>query len=164
MSGLDVDAVTALYDAIVSHAQTSGLFSGGVTDHEPLNPPAAGLSCAVLLGPLVPIGRASGLNVTSGRLEFQVRIYSTRVQLPAGGIDRQMLRAVATLLAAYSDDFELLATGGIPEGLVRMIDLLGAYGTPLQAQPGWLTQDGAPYRVTEITLPLILNDMWGQRA
>lgn len=161
MAGLDADAVTALYDAITSHAKTTGLFNGGTTDHEPLNPPAVGLSCAVLLGPLVPVGRASGLNVTSGRLEFQVRIYSPRVQLPAGGTDRTMLRAVATLLAAYSGDFELV-TGELAAGLVRMIDLLGAYGTPLQAQPGWLTQDGAPYRVTEIILPLILNDMWGQ--
>lgn len=163
MSGLDVGAVTALYDAVISHAQTTGLFSGGTTDHEPMNPPAAGLSCAVLLGPLVPIGRASGLNVTSGRLEFQVRVYSPRVQLPAGGIDRQMLTAVATLLAAYSGDFELI-TGEIAAGLVRMIDLLGAYGTPLQAQPGWLEQDGVPYRVTEIILPIIANDIWGQSA
>lgn len=163
MAGLDTGAVTALYDAVASHAQATGLFGGGTTDHEPLNPPAAGLSCAVLLGPLVPVGRASGLNATSGRLEFQVRVYSPRVQLPAGGIDRDMLQAVATLLAAYSGDFELI-TGELDEGLVRMIDLLGAYGTPLSAQPGWLTQDGAPYRVTEIILPLILNDMWGQNA
>ena len=105
MSGLDADAVVTLYDAVVSHAQVTGLFGAGVTDHEPLNPPATGLSAAVLLGPLAPVGRASGLGATSGRLEFQVRIYSPRVSLPSGPTDRTVLRAAAVLMAAYSGDF-----------------------------------------------------------
>jgi hypothetical protein len=163
MAGLDVDAVVALYDAVVSHAMAVGLFSNRVTDHEPLNPPSTGLSCAVLLGPLVPLPRASGLRKTSGRLEFHVRVYSPAPQLPAAGIDRGMLKAVATLMAAYSADFSLV-TGSVAEGLVNMIDLLGAYGTPLSAQPGWLTQDSVPFRVTDIVLPLILNDMWSQAS
>lgn len=162
MAGFDVDAVTAIYDALVSHASVTGLFGAGTADHEPLNPPGTGMSCAVLLGPLAPI-RASGLRSTSGRLEFGVRIYSPAVQLPAGGVDRKLLQAASTLLAAYTGDFGLVV-GEIAAGLIRMIDLLGAYGTPLSMTPGWLTQDSVPYRIAEITLPLILNDMWSQES
>jgi hypothetical protein len=163
VSGLDVGAVTALYDAVLSHAQGSGLFNAGVTDHEPMNPPAVGMSAAVLLGPLTPAGRASGLRATSGRLEFQVRLYLPRVQMPQSGIDRQLLQAAAVLMAAYSGDFGLVA-GEIADGLVRMIDLLGAYGTPMQMTPGWLDAEGTPFRVADIVLPVILNDMWGQAS
>lgn len=161
MSGLDSAAVTAIYDALLSHAQSLRLFEA-TTDHEPLSPPGTGLSCAIMLGPLEPV-RAGGLAATSGRLEFQVRIYSPRLSLPASGVDRALLKAVTTLMNAYTGDFDLL-TGNIAAGLVRMVDLLGAYGQPLRGSPGWLVQDGAHYRVYEITLPLVLNDIWGQVA
>ena len=163
MAGLDVAAVTAIYDAVVSHASGTGLFASEVLDHEPLNAPGTGLSCAIMMGPLVPVGRASGLGKTSGRLEFTAQVATPMTQLPAGGVDREMLQAAAVLLAAYSGDFELV-TGEIAEGLVRMVDLLGAFGAPLQMAPGWLEFAGTPLRVVRITLPLILNDMWGQSS
>ena len=53
-------------------------------------------------------------------------------------------------------------TGSIAAGLVRCVDLLGMYGTPMQMTPGWLEADSAPFRVAEITLPVVLNDMWIQ--
>lgn len=157
---LDADAITAIYNAVSSHAQTLGIFDR-VDDHEPSSPPGRGLTCSILLGPLAPARAASGLAATTGRLELSIRIYAPRVQLPAGTLDRDVLSATCTLLAAYSGDFELV---DVPDGLVRCIDLLGAYGNPLEATPGWLTQDGTPYRVVEIALPLILNDMWGQAS
>ena len=119
MAGLDVAAVTAIYDALVSHASGTGLFSSEVLDHEPLNAPGTGLSCAIMMGPLVPVGRASGLGKTSGRLEFTAQVATPMTQLPAGGVDREMLQAAAVLLAAYSGDFELV-TGEIAEGLIWM--------------------------------------------
>lgn len=161
MSGLDGPAVIALYDALMSHAMSLKLFEA-VTDHEPPNPPGGGLHCAIMLGPLEPI-RSSGLAATSGRLEFQARIYSPRYSLSNSAIDRKILQAATTLMSAYSGDFDLL-TGNVAAGLVRNIDLLGSYGTPLRGTPGWLVQDGAPFRVYEISLPLILNDVFGQVA
>ena len=163
MAGLDVTAVTAIYDAIVSHASGTGLFSSEVLDHEPLNAPGTGLSCAVMLGPLVPAGRISGLGKTSGRLEFGVQVYSPVTALPSGGVDRELLQAAAVLLAAYSGDFELV-TGEIAAGLIWGIDLLGAFGAPLSMTPGWLEFAGTPLRVARITLPVICNDLWAQGA
>jgi len=42
--------------------------------------------------------------------------------------------------------------------------LLGAFGDPLKFEPGWLDPNGSPYRVGELTLPLILNDVFPQGA
>jgi len=162
MAGLDAAAILAVYDSLKSHAQSLKLFQA-VTEHEPLNPPAGGLSCAILLGPLTPLSGGSGLAATSGRLEFHVRIYAHRSQYPSARIERDVLGAACTLMGAYSADFELLI-GNIASGLVRDIDLLGRYGAPLSMTPGWLAADGAPFRIADITLPLILNDIFGQVA
>jgi hypothetical protein len=157
---LDVATIKSVYSALKSHAKTLALFPAGVQGHEPLNAPPNGLSLAVVRGALTPI-RASGLASTSARLEFAVRIYSTGLQQPTDGMDEQLLGAECALMNAYSGDFEL---DGVTAGLIRMIDLLGAYGAPLQSMPGWIDQDGHQFRTADITVPLILNDLFGQEA
>jgi hypothetical protein len=47
-------------------------------------------------------------------------------------------------------------------GTVRMIDLLGIDGTPLSAMAGYLQIDRKVYRVMDLTIPVIVNDMWTQ--
>jgi hypothetical protein len=42
------------------------------------------------------------------------------------------------------------------------VDLLGQFGTPLSAQAGYVNQDGRLFRIMTITLPLVVNDVWGQ--
>jgi hypothetical protein len=154
----NADAITALYDALQSNALTLGVFDS-VDDHEPVNPPGKGLTAALMMGDLGPAPHGSGLASTSARLEFAIRIYGPRLKTPRSNVDRDLLAATVLLIGQYSADFELV---NVPDGLVRCIDLLGAYGEPVNAKPGWLTQDGSPYRVQEITVPLILNDVWPQ--
>lgn len=154
----NADDITALYDALQSNALTLGLFDK-VGDHEPSNAPGKGLTAAVMMGDLGPTPRGSGLASTSARLEFSIRIYGPRLKTPRPNVDRDLLAATVLLIGQYSADFELV---NVPDGLVRCIDLLGAYGEPVNAKPGWLTQDGSPYRIQEITVPLILNDVWPQ--
>jgi hypothetical protein len=157
---LDPAAIVSIYDALMSHSQALGIFQQTV-DHEPRSMPGPKLTCAVLLGDFGPAPRGSGLASTSARLEFSVRIYSPAMATPDGARDRDVLSAACQLMAAYSGDFEF---ENVPEGLIRNVDLLGAYGDPLKAQPGWLQQDGGYYRIEEITVPLILNDVFAQVA
>lgn len=157
---LDSAAIVSIYDALLSHAQSLGVFQQTV-DHEPRSMPGPKLTCAVLLGPLSPVPRGSGLSSTSARLEFSVRVYSPAMATPEGSRDRDVLSAACQLMAAYSGDFEF---ANVPAGLIRNMDLLGAYGDPLKAEPGWLQQDGGYYRIEEITVPLILNDVFAQVA
>lgn len=152
---MSLDA-SAIVDAVASHAMASGLFDR-VNLHEPKNAPGGGLTAAVWADTMGPIPAASGLASTSGRVVLKVRTYTNMMSEPQDAIDPAMLRAVDILLTAYSGDFTL-------GGLVRNIDLLGAHGTGLSAQAGYINVSGQMMRVYDITLPIVANDLWTQEA
>jgi len=139
--------------AVKSHALATGLFEQ-VLGHEPKSAPGNGLTAAVWVQSLRPVA-SSGLASTSARLQLSLRVYTNMLQEPQDDIDTRILGAVDVLMAAYSADFTL-------GGLVRDVDLLGADGDPLSADAGYLEQDGKLYRVIVISLPLVVNDLYGQ--
>lgn len=147
--------IESILDAVESHAQTLGIFDR-VGMHEPKNAPGNGLSCWFWAQHIGPVPTGSGLAVTTGRLELMGRMASNMLQKPEDAIDPNMIRAVDALYSAYSGDFEL-------GGNIRLVDLLGAYGTPLQARAGYLPMDGRTFRVYDVTLPLIVDDLWEQQ-
>lgn len=144
----------AIRSALTSIAKTLGVFDK-VGDHEPKNSPGTGLSCVVFGASIEPLGAASGLRATSGRVEFRARIYGLADKQPLRGVDPDVFGAACDLIAAWSADFEL-------GGLIRNLDLLGQHGAPLGAEPGYLEQDGTFYRVMDLTVPCIVNDFWDQ--
>jgi hypothetical protein len=158
---LDPQHIAALYSAILDKARAAKLFPGGVTGAEPDNPPGQGPAVALILGPLTPLPRASGLAETSCRLEFTVRITLPRSKKTPEEVDRALLYASVVLINAFSGDFALT---NVPDNLVRNIDLLGAYGPGVGMRPGWLDEGEVKYRVAEITLGIILNDTFAQGA
>lgn len=158
---LTQQVIELLYTAVGDIAKQSGLFDR-VDDHEPRNPPGRGLTCQVLMGAFEPVGRGSGLQVTSARMEFTVRISAPRMQSPDGKTDRAVLYAATYLMAAYNAELDLDEV--TPDGLVRCVDVLGMYGDALHMEPGWITDSEGNYRVAELTVPLILNDVFPQGA
>lgn len=146
--------MTGILNAVVSHSQGLGRFER-VNTHAPDNAPGTGLSAAVTVTEVGPVAAASGLIATTSRVALSVMVFAPVPQEPADDIEPAIIAAADALLAAYSGDFEL-------GGLVRNVDLLGAYGTPLSAQTGYVTIDAQTYRVAIITLPLIVNDLWTQ--
>jgi hypothetical protein len=147
--------VTGILDGIVSHALSTGLFEQ-VNTHEPKSaPPGGGLTAAVWAQRIGPVPTGSGLAITSGLVVFTLRIYSNMLAEPQDAIDPEILAAVDVLMAAYSGDFEL-------GGTVRNVDLLGETGTPLSMQAGYLSQDKRLFRVVDLTIPCVINDLWGQ--
>lgn len=144
----------ALIDAVVSHALASGWFEA-VNLHEPKSSPATGLTAAAWMQHLVPLPAQSGLVYTSGRLLLQVRLYSNMLATPEDQIDPNLIKACDELMRAYSADFTL-------DGLVNSVDLLGRHGVPLSAQSGYLNIGPGWYRILDIDVPLILDDIWGQ--
>jgi hypothetical protein len=145
----------ATFDGLISHAAASGWFDR-VQGHEPKNAPGNGLTCAVWGDRIQPI-RSSGLDATSMRIAFSIRVYSSLAQEPQDAIDPNIMSAVAALIADFSGDFTLA-------GSAREIDLLGSEGVPLSAQAGYLNQDGRQYRVMTLTVPVIYNDVFEQVA
>lgn len=142
--------INGLLNAVVSHALASGYFAR-VNQHEAENPPGHGLTCSVWADRITAL-RSSGLNSVSTQVTFTIRIQTLMFD-PPDAIDPTVIEAVDALCGAYIADF----TFG---GLIRQIDVLGAYGQPLDIRAGYLQQDGIRYRVMDIALPCIVNDLW----
>lgn len=141
-----------ILDKVISAAMTLGKFDS-VNAHEPKSAPArTGVSCSMWLNDLRPV-QSSGLASTSCRLEFVARIYTSMLQEPADTIDLIMIDAADALLTSYIGGVQL-------GGLIRNVDVFGADGEGLRCLPGYLTQDSKAYRVVDIYIPLIVNDVW----
>lgn len=145
-----------IFAAAQSHAQGLGYFDE-VNTHPVTNPPGNQIVCSITLGPIRGVGAMSGLHSTSGVVTMLQRIYKNIQTEPQDHIDIDVLKVVDALFAAYSGDF----TFG---GLIRNVDILGQTGAQMMAAPGWLPwpDGGGTYRTVDITLPLIINDMWTQ--
>lgn len=150
----DTALVKKVFADLESRAATLGLFDK-ITGHEPKNPPGTGLSVAFWGGPVTPAGRASGLAATSLRFEVLARVFTGADAEPLDGIDPAVFGAAGALLAAYSGAFTL-------SGDVMAIDLLGAYGAPMAAVPGYLGYGDRFYRVMNVTVPVIADGVLGQ--
>lgn len=149
--------ILGITDAAVSHAMASGRFET-VNGHEPKNAPSTGgLTAAVWTDRVMPVGGASGLDSVTAVLVLNVRIYASAVSEPADAIDPNVVAAVDDLCRAYVGDFTL-------GGLVRNVDVFGARGQALDVRAGYLQQDGVPFRVMTIALPVVVNDLWEEVA
>lgn len=147
-------------NALASHALGLGLF-GTVAGSEPKTGPNDNrLVCAFWVSNLRPIPAMSGLASTTWRLEVMARIYDRDGFTPASPFDigdAPIIDAAVDLMEAYTGDFTL-------GGQVRLVDLLGAFGEPMQLRAGYINQDNTIYRNTDITIPLVMSEEWGQQA
>jgi hypothetical protein len=144
-----------IFDVVVSDVQACGYFDI-VNEHEPKSKPGHGLTAAVWVQDVRAIGSISGLASTSAAVIFTVRIYKSMLSEPSDLIDREMVRATSNLLRRYHDDFDF-------GGAIRNVDLLGAHtGRAIGAQAGYLDIDGKVFRIMDITVPCIVNDVWPQ--
>lgn len=142
----------ALMNSIVDHCLTLGVFES-VNMHEPEGNP--GNYVAALWVQTVDPVKSSGLATTTVRVAFTLRIYSNIVAKPADEIDPNLAGAVSDVMEGMSADFTLGEQA-------REIDLLGQYGPGLSAKAGYLNLSGAVYRVMDITVPVIVDDVFDQ--
>lgn len=152
---MDTRAITA---ALVSHASSMGYFEA-VNLHELKGAPGNGLTCSIWVQSLGPAPGQSALIATTASLIFSVRIYRPMLAASAEEadlIDPAMLEAVDGLMSAYSSHFSL-------GGIVRNVQLLPGDGTEaLSAQAGYIQLGSGMQRIMDITVPLIINDVWTQ--
>jgi hypothetical protein len=147
--------LAGLLDALTSHVKTT-VKAESVTQYEPEAAPAGkGLSVAVWVGSIRPVRGGSGLDSTTLRAEFVVRLYFPLGVRSQETADRALIGAVDDLGAVISGDFTLGNT-------VMNVDLLGQYGDGVGGTAGYSVVDGAEYRVFTLLVPLILSDMWPQ--
>lgn len=149
-------AVQAAFDAIHSQAAALGVFDR-ILNHEPKSAPGNGTSLAIWWDAIDPVPGASGLNAVSGRVAFYGRIYRPYMAKPEDQVDPSLLGATAAFLAALSSAFTL-------SGLARNIDLMGAHGAPLAAKSAYTEIDTKHFRIADIAIPVIINDLWSEVA
>lgn len=151
MTNFNQEAATALFSALQSYAQELALFEN-VDTHEPANAPGNRLYCSIVLGSIKADGNISGLGAASGIVTFTVRIWSSAMQRPLDSIDPEVLGAAMAYMGALAGGFTLGET-------IRNIDIFG-----LSAQLAWADFQGKQYRLVEITVPAVINDLWTEVA
>lgn len=156
MSTFD-DTLALITDELVSTAQRTGLFDS-VAGHEPKNAPGSGLHCALWISEMRPA--MSGLTAVSLALEFQYRVYLSMLSDPQDAIDPTVTRAAASLFSTLCSNFLLDDT----TGAIRNVDIFGTASQGMRAKPGYLSQDSKIFRVMDLFVPVILNDMFTEAA
>lgn len=147
--------IRALFSQVTSKAEALGAFDR-VSGHEPLSKPGTGLSYAVT-GAVIRAITSSGLASVSGVVTLSSRIYIGRSHKPEDGIDPKIIAAGCLLMGAFAGGF----TFG---GTVREVDLLGQFGQPLECRLGWMEQEGQLFRVGEMPIPVVVDDMFTEAA
>lgn len=146
---LDIDT---LLGKLVDHALSTGHFDA-VNTHEPDNAPGSGLTANVVLDTITPV--SSGLAATSCRVTFIMTFMYPTTVMPRDATEPFLIKALDAVMGRLTGDLRL-------DDTVRMIDLLGAYGDGLEAITGYYKIQEQAYRVMELTIPLIVNDVWVQ--
>lgn len=154
------DWLSPIVDAVVDHAARLGRFET-VNRSEGVSPPGHGLTAEVWVRRIRPTARMSGLAATSIVLQLTFRVKMPAVPLAElrDELDPVMMAAVSMLLAEYNGDLSL-------GDRVVQVDIFGAHGLgPLEAQAGWLPADNQRrQRAYDISLPLVISDLWTQEV
>jgi hypothetical protein len=141
-----------LVDAVASYAGQTGEFER-VATHEPKSRPGNGLTCSMWYEEIAPLAAASGLSSVTGLITITLRPQMPFLAQPADQTDPLIMRAVAALITQFAGGFTMT-------GVVRNVDLLGNHSQGLRAKTGYVNQDGTVYRVTDVSLPLVVNDLF----
>jgi hypothetical protein len=143
-----------LYAANTSVASRLGVFDR-VHGHEPPNAPGRGYTCSFTLTRIRPARTASGLNVTSALVVFLARIQTPGFADPMDAIDPDLGTTGWRLMDGYHADLDL-------GGTIQTVDVMGREGVLLEGQYGYIEQDRKQFRLFDVTVPMIVNDVWDQ--
>jgi hypothetical protein len=151
------DRLEAILNTLISWTKGLGIFDA-VQGHEPKAAPARSITAALWLQAMVPAIGQSGLDSTSLRVSWYLRIYQNFLSKPEDSIDPKIMHACATVMERLSGNFDLDLPG------VRAIDLMGITGPPMQAEAGYIPQDNKLFRCMTLSIPIIVDDVFAQAA
>lgn len=149
---MTLDAL-ALQRALTSHASGLGVFER-VHGFDPKNAPGSGLTCA-LLARTTSARPSTGLNRSAALITWIARVMLPLRDVPLEDVDPHVVGAVDKLVNSLMGAFTL-------GGLVRCVDIRGMAGTPLGVDYGYVEVDGKVFRIGDVLIPLIVNDVWAE--
>lgn len=147
-----MDPLTSSVSWIVSLLLKTGLFKS-VNTVEPKAPPADGVTAAIYFANLKPVGAVSGLDSGSALLELTCRIYTNLLQTPADATDPKVIQVTSAVIKLFFGDLDL-------DGTVRNVDVFGEQSGGLTARAGHVDVGGTLFRCVDISVPLLINDMY----
>jgi hypothetical protein len=157
MSDFTLAEFEELFSKLTSHAKSLGIFVQVEGGRDPAPKPVGGLAVVFWINDYRPPPAGSGVASTSMVLDMRASVFCPlgTGKRDAMAVEALVLYATHRLMKVLSNDFEL-------DGLVRAIDLLGMTGEAMHADFGHLDYEDTWYRIGEITLPLIINDVYEQ--
>lgn len=146
--------VGTILKRLLSHARLSGKPERArISEYK--TPPGDGLSFAVWLQGLGSAPDAGGLGVTAALLHVTTRWYMPMLHRPEEDIEIKIGDAADAYLARLNVDYGL-------GGAVRNVDILGEFGDPLAWSFGYVMIDKTMYRIADLPLMMVINDVWTQ--
>jgi hypothetical protein len=149
----DQAAIKSLYSQISSPLKQLGSIKS-VIRHEPKAAPVTLPALALWWNGIGPARGLSGLAATSARIEYRARLYVDFTK-PEDEVEVQIQALSSQLIGVFTAGFTL-------GGEAMEVDLLGSYGAPLSADPGYMRHDDHEYRVAECVIPVICDGLWVQ--
>jgi hypothetical protein len=136
---------------VTGAAHQTGLFDA-VTGHEPKAAPGrTGLTASAWVQDWSPA--TSGMASVSMRFEVTLRIFCPLMMEPQDDVDVAVMTAVDAIFAYLASHFTGL-TGS------RYVDIFGSDGERLNASMGYAEQDKSKFRIADITVPVVINDVY----
>lgn len=120
---------------------------------EPKSPPGKGVTAALWLQDWATYARGSGADTVSLRLAFTLRLYRPAFAESRDELDRELLRAAFKIGRALCGDLDL-------GGTVLDTDPHGMGGVPMRGQAGYLQMADRSFRIMDITVPVLWDDVW----
>ena len=152
--GFNQAAINTLISNISSGARKLNVFQQVLT-HEPKSAPQHDITMAFWVTDLVPSPKFSGLGATAGMVTFNHRIYVNFKYKPEDAIESKLLTGVSSLINGYTTDFSLGET-------VINVDLLGMDSQGLSAKTGYAEIDRINFRIADLTVPVLIDQLWIQ--
>ena len=141
----------ATTDNVISKLMASGAFDK-VNSVEPTSPPGKGFEAAVVFEGAEPYAPAGGFSHLGMVYTILIRIYRNMLAEPQEHIDPDLLDISDVVFDKLAADYDLGAT-------VRNVDFYGETGTGMSTRSGHLEVGGVVYRVLDIRVPVIVNDV-----
>jgi hypothetical protein len=140
--------------ALATHVKALGGIDR-VQEFDPTNAPGKGLTACLVAATGDP-RPPTGLAASALKLVWTVRFMMPPSQ-PLGSVDPKLLGKATNLITRLAADLTL-------GGLVRVIDLRGMAGTSIDLRFGWVEIGGTLYRLLDVNVPLVINDVFPESA
>lgn len=140
--------VKSSLQAIASYMKAKG-YIRKVDVGEPKNPPAENISACVFMDSAGVVELT--LNSTIELHVVIARIYMNIDQEPVDRLEKEIARTVSRIKNDLAGEYDLGAT-------IRQVDVGGEYGTPLNAEMGYIELGGITFRTADVQIPLVVDD------